>query len=390
MHAVLFKKLRFYLIQILALVIIIELFSFVAIRLFHIGLPPKVYSNQFLPFFVDNDKVFGAWHYANATTRHIGPCWNVEYKFNSYGARDTERQKTSDKKRILFLGDSFIEGYGVSEENRLTNITEKETGIECLNFGTSGSFGTTQMRLLYETKAKDFSHNAVVLSFFPFNDLVDDDYEFSKSFFYTKNRYRPYMVKDSIKNDYELIYHVDALEKSQAHPDSVVRRSNADLFRDIYYSNTHAINKIGAFIADFTYTGAMASFIADRIKFMQAGTENTYKSEVFKQQNAKGMELFQYNIARLKNEMGAKPLIILLIPHPLDLIEYKSTKKSIFRDELLRFCQAQNIVLVDLLTDFDKLESTEGYFLPCDGHWSAKGNEFVAQKLKEKLKAINL
>ena len=389
MSSLVLKKLRFFVIQLLFLAIILELFSFVAIRWFHFGLPPKVYTNQFLPFFVDNDKVFGAWHYPNATTRHIGPCWNVEYTFNSYGARDDERQTKSDKKRIVFLGDSFIEGYGIDKEQRLSNLIEKDSGIECLNFGTSGSFGTTQMRLLYESRAKEFSHDAVVLSFFPFNDLLDDNYEFGTKFFYTQKRYRPYLVKDS-SHSYRLLYHLDAVEKSQAYPDSVIQRSTGDLFRDIYFSNAKFSEKAGAFMTSFTYTGAMAGFIADRMKFINAGTEKNYKSHVFSEKNTEAMDLFYHNVKKIREVVERKPLIILLIPHPLDLIEYKKTGKSVLRDDLSAYCRANNILMVDLLDEFAKLESPADYFLPCDGHWSAKGNEFVAQLLRKRIKEINL
>lgn len=383
------KRLRYILIQLILLVIIIELFSFVSVRLFHFGLPPKVYTNQFLPFFVDNDKAFGAWHYTNTTTRHIGPCWNVEYQFNSYGARDDEKQKESVKKRILFLGDSFIEGYGIEKDKRLSNLVEKSMDVECLNFGTSGSFGTTQMRLLYETKAKDFSHDAVVLSFFPFNDLLDDNYEFGKSFFFTQNRYRPYLIKDSTQK-YKLIYHLDAVEKSEAYPDSIMKRTRRDLFKDIYYSKAGFIDKVATWVTNFTYTGAMADFIINRLKFKQSGTEGSYKSDVFSQKNTQAMELFYYNVGKIKSVAGQKPLIVLLIPHPLDLIEYKKTGKSVLRDDLLQYCQSENIHMVDLLEEFAKSEAVADYFLPCDGHWSEKGNEFVKELLKKKIQEINL
>jgi lysophospholipase L1-like esterase len=389
MPSPLLKRLKFFLIQMILLVIVIELFSFVVIRWFHFGLPPKVYTNQFLPFFVDNDKVFGAWHYANTTTRHIGQCWNVEYQFNSYGARDDERQKISEKKRILFLGDSFIEGYGIEKDKRLSNLIEKDMNIECLNFGTSGSFGTTQMRLLYESKAKDFSHNAVVLSFFPFNDLLDDNYEFGKSFFYTRHRYRPYLVKDS-SSSYHLVYYLDALEKSQAYPDSIHQRTTGDLFRDIYYSKNRITDKVGAMLANFTYTGAMSDFVANQMKFKQSETEKSYKSDVFGQKNTEAMDLFYHNVDKIKNMADKRPLIILLIPHPLDVIEYKKTRKSVLREDLKQYCQSKNIYLVDLLEEFAAIESSAEYFLPCDGHWSEKGNEFVSQLLKKKIQEINL
>ena len=190
--------------------------------------------------------------------------------------------------------------------------------------------------------------------------------------------------------NYQLIYHVDAVEKSQAYPDSIIQKTTGDLFRDIYYSNTKFTEKIGALITGFTSTGAMSDFVFNRLKFKQAGTENSYKSDVFSQKNTEGMDLFYHNVRKIKKAAGQKPLIVLLIPHPLDLIEYKKTGKSVLRDNLNQYCQTENIFLVDLLDEFARLKSPDEYFLSCDGHWSEKGNEFVAQLLKKKIQQINL
>src|SRR5262245_62400166 len=83
----------------------------------------------------------------------------MTYRSNSYGARDVERTLTSDRPRVLVLGDSMTEGLGVALEQRFTNLLERETGIEHLNFATSGDFGTTQYYLLYKTLASKFSHS---------------------------------------------------------------------------------------------------------------------------------------------------------------------------------------------------------------------------------------
>lgn len=52
--------------------------------------------------------------------------WNISYRINSIGLRDEEIAASKDDEfRILVLGDSFVEGYGVDSENRLTEILEK-------------------------------------------------------------------------------------------------------------------------------------------------------------------------------------------------------------------------------------------------------------------------
>ncbi len=169
-----------------------------------------------------------------------------------------------------------------------------------------------------------------------------------------------------------------------------MKRTRRDLFRDIYYSKARFIDKVGTLVTNFTYAGAMADFIINRVKFKQSGTESSYKSDVFSHKNAQAIDLFYHNVGRIKSMAGKKTLIVLLIPHPLDLMEYKKTGRSVLRDDLHQYCQSENIHLVDLLEEFAKSESIADYFLPCDGHWSEKGNEFVTELLKKKIQEINL
>src|SRR5262245_55834476 len=131
------------------------------------------------PFFSrDVNPDFGVWHLPDAKTRHAKSCFDVVYSANSHGARDRERTLQSDRQRIVVLGDSMTEGVGVESASRYTDILEHESGVEHLNFGTAGTFGTTQQYLLYKTLASKFSHSAVLISMIPENDFWDNDYEF--------------------------------------------------------------------------------------------------------------------------------------------------------------------------------------------------------------------
>lgn len=54
--------------------------------------------------------------------------YSVDMMFNNQGFLDKEfsfENKTPNEKRILFLGDSFVEGHGVSVERRASSIVEK-------------------------------------------------------------------------------------------------------------------------------------------------------------------------------------------------------------------------------------------------------------------------
>ncbi len=151
------------------------------------------YPTNFLPvYYNDINRDFGVWRYANAEFRHSSPCFDVLYQSNSYGARDIERKKKSKhNNRVIVLGDSYVDGWGVDLDKRMTNLIEKESGIEFLNFGTAGSFGSIQEMVLYDTLASKFDHSEVFIFFLPKNDFNDNDPNH-----FNPKRYRPYLKDD--------------------------------------------------------------------------------------------------------------------------------------------------------------------------------------------------
>ena len=106
------------------------------------------------PFWRDTDPAFGVWHAAEpaVSARKIVLRRDLQYE-RSARMRDPERNLRASSQQVVVLGDSFIEGYGVASESRLTNLLEGRTGFTHLNFGTSGNFGLTQSWLLYKTLA---------------------------------------------------------------------------------------------------------------------------------------------------------------------------------------------------------------------------------------------
>lgn len=105
---------------------------------------------------------------------------------NNLGFHDRERQTTNANYRILFLGDSFVEGRQVKTESLFTSRLEKKlTGdgqkIEAINGGVA-STGTPYQYVLW----KDFFEpnikiDHLVLCFFMGNDLIDNNPELFSS-----------------------------------------------------------------------------------------------------------------------------------------------------------------------------------------------------------------
>ena len=100
---------------------------------------------------------------------------------NSRGFRDAEWKiaKPVDTIRIAVLGDSFAEATQVEEEERFTELIEKQLGeqrlfesrkIEVMNFGTSG-YGTAQQLMTWRHDVKAYRPDFVVLAFLSGNDI---------------------------------------------------------------------------------------------------------------------------------------------------------------------------------------------------------------------------
>jgi hypothetical protein len=75
----------------------------------------------------------------NRTIHYQDGCLEMDNLYNSYGARDKENKNICDTNRVILLGDSFVEGFGVKENGRFSNLLEKETGKEMMNFSCNSS-----------------------------------------------------------------------------------------------------------------------------------------------------------------------------------------------------------------------------------------------------------
>jgi hypothetical protein len=171
--------------------------------------PDYHYELHSEPFWADINPYFGVWHLSKRF-HHQTECFDVIYRANSYRARDKERTIHSDHSRVVVLGDSFIEGWGVESQDRLTDLLEKDTGKEFLNFGTAGSFGPTQYYLLYKYLAKKFDHEAILIGILPDNDFIEDDLEIGKKIY--PDFYRPYWV--GTYPHFKLSYYLENIDDS--------------------------------------------------------------------------------------------------------------------------------------------------------------------------------
>lgn len=113
------------------------------------------------------------WHRPGVHTKMITPetvNWSLTY--NSTGMRDRERSLAKIRRRVVVLGDSYVEGLQLPDDKTVTRDLEKLLGDswEVLNFGITGA-GTTESLLIYNHLAKSYSPDIVALFFYVGNDV---------------------------------------------------------------------------------------------------------------------------------------------------------------------------------------------------------------------------
>jgi len=311
------------------------------------------YRLNYNSYWADINPSFGVWHRPNSHFVHEGGCFTVEYDTNSYGARDSERALHSSAPRTIVLGDSFVEGLGVPVQDRLSNILEKDTGREHLNFGTQGDFGPLQYALLYTTMASKFDHNLVIVSVLPDNDFHDMSLEYWKSTG-RGGRYRPYYA-----DDFSVFYtgHFDpnAGESLGDRAEAVLRACLASYHVGQYLYSRMFWRNHGAYSGYNDYTGVDLA----RLQHALQDIKNTADAH------------------------GAR-VAVFLVPSASDFLRLHQAGADRLGPVMENWGRAAGIPVKDLLPEMDARAHDDfmSYFLPCNGHWSAKGGAVAAQILE--------
>lgn len=314
--------------------------------------------------------LWGAWHKAGSTDRNKRACFDVSYAANSSGARDIERSIGAGNNRVIVLGDSFIEGYGVEAKDRVSNILELNTKREFLNFGSAMNFGPLQYLILYRHLAKRFSHDVVLIGLLPDNDFTDNDSVFWRS---TRpieyiERYRPYINRRE-NSSIEAAYTRNVPSTNEA---THFRASSQGYFKSISHY--------------FWTTGFMGA-IRYRIQYGQGSTrvDSPYKNG-YNEKNKSRFDDASAILIGLKDEAKNKKIIIFSIPTYSEVLYAKKNGKLAYKEYLdwFNLLRSSGIETLDLLPIFMELNESQlkSAYLPCDGHWSALGNKFAADAIR--------
>jgi hypothetical protein len=359
------KKVREWLLAFALCIVAVEVALQLAVRtgVVHFSLPSYSATNV-KPFWQILNRDFGVWHPANGRYHHSKVCFDVTYTANSHGMRDREVPVASDLPRVVVLGDSFVEGWGVKHGHRFTEYLEQLTGIQHLNFGTSGGFGSTQSYMLYKTLASKFDHQAVIFSILPDNDFTED--QPAKSGAPAAGPYRPFFVGEY--PTYEVRYAADNSWNRW------LKQMPIEPFLNEFWLTFRARYEISGLLKDRAAAIAQGSGgRPSQAAFGGIARYFDYERDEFNR--------LRFAIEQIKAIAGDRPMLIFTIPRPRDFWRAAALGEvPPLRREIEALSAKLGITYIDLLEGMQGRDWKQ-YFLTCDGHWSRDGHEAAATLL---------
>lgn len=307
---------------------------------------------------------FGTWHKPNISATQHFISKSITYTSNSYGMRDKEREKTSTTTRALFLGDSFVEGLGVADDDRATNILEKTSGTEILNFGMNGNCGPVQEWLIYKHFSSVFSHDAVFLGLFPANDFWDLDMNYNYNLLLPGMR--PFL--EGQYPNYSIVYRGSGYAPPKLSPQPKIQ---TPLHKIKIAALSHsATARVWGYVKGL-YRGEIPT--VPRIDY--SGYYDFTQDQ---------WDCFRYSLEQIIKIAAPRPVQVFILPYYEDFVrrEREGSEKPPLIKKMEGLSKELGFSFLDLFPGF-KAQGGDmkrfHLFTEGDGHWNQAGNKLAAE-----------
>lgn len=368
-----FMKMKNTKLNILVLVvstILILLFTEILVRTFFPQSTLKNYKSIDAPVF-DNSDYLPFTFKPNAEGRQISPYneFDVYVKTNSIGTRGHEPYlKTNNIRRIVFVGDSFTYGYGVSDEDSYprkveSKLNENNFYYDVINAGYASGLSPDSYYLYLKRNLDSLDVDVVIMGFYTGNDIndlsknnwINVDHEgfperiTSTTYFISEEGRRQKLYTGLFKN--KLVY-------------------NTHLF---LYSSSHLYALIGSAI------------------WNSKNRVNPLYSNNWDNQTIKNWDKMQGLLKETNHMLKRKkiPFLIVIINSRVQTVDeiweqYSSKYRKYdldrqrLNEELIKFCKKEKIYCLDLFDAFHSQNDQEVFYFKVDGHWNELGHELAS------------
>jgi hypothetical protein len=310
---------------------------------------------------------WGAWHRPSGRASHTDNCFSVTYRSNSYGARDQERSLTTDVKRAVMLGDSFVEGFAVDEDSRLSNLLERYFGIEILNFGMT-HFGPLQYQILYEKLVRQFDHDAVIIGFLPDNDFTDNDPDFNRAKPDFASRYIPYYGANG-----GVFY-----PRPRPGPDE------PSPFAHQYDRDNPETRSLVQNLSRLFWAYGLYRDVRYRVSVLRYPRPASYVG--YFETDAARIARVTATLVAIKESASPRPVLVVFFPDYTSWSYVVTHPGSLERSAVAGMravLESRGIATVDLLEQWlQRGLDKESVYLPCDGHWNEAGHHAAFEAVR--------
>ena len=286
---------------------------------------------------------------------------------NSLGFKDRSAREvdlTTNKKRILFMGDSFTEGVGMTWEESFPGILDGQfPDLEILNASVvsySPKLYYLKTKYLIEIKQLQFDELFVFIdNSDPLNEITYKDF-------------KPY-------------------------DDNLIKKTSLKLKRYLYshsylyYSISSLINNTRQNDITQSWNPMSGRAVLDELatagdNFVAATPTWSFTPILYEKWGKEGLDLAKTNMQLLVDlcKQNKIKLTIIIFPWPLHI------SKGLVNDKQVKFwkefCDLNKIRLIDLYPAFINNAQRENilksYFIPGDVHWNHEGHKFIASLIK--------
>ena len=311
-----------------------------------------------------NDRVLGTVFIPGAKGVYKSVNGQVLIKINSLGLRDEELpiEKPKEEKRILVLGDSYVEALQVPLEQSFLKLLEDKllsNNILVINGGHSG-YGQAEQLLLWRSKGRALSPDLVIL-FFSSNDIIDNSIELD-----------PWQ-----KRPYFLLIEDGTLQLVNKSPDP----SRLKTFLGEHFYLYHFVRIRGGVIRNYLYTLFQKPDLNVKIvKEAHASQQQSAKpnnASANKDPFSNAWRITAELLKQLDEEIKKSGADFLIVNTGMPAV---SERKIYFSEILAAICRENNIYFLDLQKVIDQEYEKTGRAFFTD-HYSPYGHEVVAKSL---------
>ncbi len=318
----------------------------VAIRSFHLYTQHILNQKSFKTIALDQN--FGwlpvpNYHYSGELLDASGESYSVDIQTDHAGFRMFGNPLEKNRKKVLFLGDSFTHAMHVSNENTYYGLLKNSLDIEVFSLGVEG-YGTLQEYMMLDKFLDDIKPDIVVLQFCD-NDFINNSYPLELRSGTNNNGFRrPYFINN------EIVYKIP--------------------------SSYPAVHQLAADYSQFLY------FIFIRIDRLRAPAPNSAESaEGIISNQGMSYPLFEESVNTTEQLLRK---IRKRIPEHTPILVFSTQNIFPYHEELRRISEENGFRFIDQPSDALRAAEKRGITTTAqDGaHWNNTGHQIVADALE--------